>query len=187
LEWDFTNDGYVDNTDLSPTYVFATPGLYTVRLRAINSFGQDDEIKTNYITVTAPITGPTFTNLGLMFVAPPQILAGESVNLQVIVSNDGLLNATNVQRFIKLRSNNGSAITINSAPLGSTITTFGPITQVMLPLVNITSGGLPAVANIVATGAGNIRAIQIEGIVLSPETDSTPEDNKANLTITVRP
>jgi PKD repeat protein len=187
LEWDFTNDGYVDSTSLAPTYVFATPGMYTVRLRAINTFGQDDEIKTNFVTVTAPITGPTFTNLRMVFASAPQILAGQSFSLQVIVTNDGLLNATNVQRFIKLRSNNGSAITITSAPLGSTITTHGPITQIALPLFNIASGGMSAVANIIAVGASNISAIQIEGSVSSPETDSTPEDNKANLTITVRP
>jgi PKD repeat protein len=44
-EWDVTNDGYIDGTDTTFTYTYATPGTYTVRQRAINSFGYDEEIK----------------------------------------------------------------------------------------------------------------------------------------------
>ena len=47
--WDF-GDG---NTSLlkDPTHTYANPGKYTVSLKATNSFGFDDEIKTGYIDV----------------------------------------------------------------------------------------------------------------------------------------
>lgn len=41
----------------NPQVTFSTVGLYTVTLTASNSVGSDQEIKTNYITVTA-VTGP---------------------------------------------------------------------------------------------------------------------------------
>ncbi len=56
--WDFDNNGSTDSTDQNPSYEYAAPGTYTVKLTATNDSGSDDEVKTGYITVSAI---PTFT------------------------------------------------------------------------------------------------------------------------------
>jgi PKD repeat protein len=50
-QWDFTNDGTVDSTLQNPTHTYTSPGTYAVRLRVFNSFSEDTEIKTAFITV----------------------------------------------------------------------------------------------------------------------------------------
>jgi Zn-dependent metalloprotease len=50
--WQFGDGG--TSTDENPTHIYNTMGTYTVTLTATNQFGSDDEVKTNYITVTAP-------------------------------------------------------------------------------------------------------------------------------------
>jgi PKD repeat protein len=54
--WDFDNDGTVDATTQNPSYTYNTSGTYTVKLRATNAYGYDEEIKTDYINVTVPTT-----------------------------------------------------------------------------------------------------------------------------------
>jgi len=185
LQWDFTNDGFVDETATNPVWTFATPGIYTVRLRAINQFGFDDEIKSNIITVTAPQQGAT-VNLGLSFNAPTQIIGGAQFAFQVITTNDGLLPATEVQRVIKLRSNNGTAVTITNSPAGTTVLTEGVLTVVSLPRIPLGSGQ-SATAILNAVGTSSASAIQIEGTAVSPEVDNTPGDNSQSVTIVVKP
>lgn len=52
-EWDFDGNGIIDSSDENPAWTYETPGTYTVTLRAINNtYGNDEEIKTDYITVT---------------------------------------------------------------------------------------------------------------------------------------
>ena len=60
--WDFNNDGIIDSTLQNPTYTYNTPGNYTVKLTVTNTKGTDDEIKTNYITVTTPSSNMLTTN-----------------------------------------------------------------------------------------------------------------------------
>ena len=50
--WDFGDGG--TSTEQNPTYTYNTQGTYTVTLTATNQFGSDSEVKSNYITVTAP-------------------------------------------------------------------------------------------------------------------------------------
>ena len=50
--WDFDNDGTVDSTEQNPIHEYSAAGTYTVKLTATNSAGSDDEVKTDYITVT---------------------------------------------------------------------------------------------------------------------------------------
>ena len=185
LEWDFTNDGYVDSVTPNPIYTFATPGSYTVRQRAINTFGQDDEIKSNYIVVTAPNSGVGNVNLGLSFSAPAQVNGGSTFSFQVIVTNDGLGNAVNVLRELALRSNNNSEVTLVSPPPGATVSLVGNVTRVVLPLINIASGGVSSIT-MQATTTASAKSIQISGIVSSPQNDSTPQDNTATVTIGVK-
>jgi PKD repeat protein len=52
--WNFGDAG--TSTLQSPTHVYTTAGTYTVTLTATNACGSDPEIKTAYVTVTAPGT-----------------------------------------------------------------------------------------------------------------------------------
>jgi trimeric autotransporter adhesin len=58
-EWDFENDGIVDSTQQNPTFVYSSPGTYSVKLRVSNTLGSDSITKSGYITVSVP--GPTLT------------------------------------------------------------------------------------------------------------------------------
>ena len=186
IEWDFMNDGFSDTTGATANYTYGAPGTYTVRQRALNIFGQDDEIKAGYITVTLPNAEPLQTNLGLSFGAPMQVTGGQPFSFQVNVSNDGLLNATNVLRVIKLRANNNTQITIQTPPPGATITYDGNRTTITLPLVGINSGAFTSVT-LTALVQSNVNSIQLDGTVSSPEADAELGDNSAALTIEVRP
>ncbi len=52
--WDFDNNGTLDSTAKNPSWVYANPGTYSVKLTATNGGGSDVEIKTGYITVQQP-------------------------------------------------------------------------------------------------------------------------------------
>lgn len=54
IYWDFNNDLQPDSIEQNPTYTFTEPGVYTVNMAVTGPGGLDYEIKTNYITVTAP-------------------------------------------------------------------------------------------------------------------------------------
>jgi len=59
--WDFQNDGSTDSMVQNPVFTYAAAGSYTVKLTATNDGGSDDEIKTNYITITVPPPVANFT------------------------------------------------------------------------------------------------------------------------------
>ena len=94
--WDFNNDGSVDNTTQSPSYIYTNPGIYSVNLTVINGIGSDTELKTSYITVTAvPVVDTIF---------------------------DGTVTLTSGETFTKQAYNNvtGGLYTINrTTPLGA--------------------------------------------------------------------
>jgi PKD repeat protein len=52
--WDFNNDGTVDSTLQNPTYIYSTPGTYSVKLTVNKGVDSDEELKTDYITVGEP-------------------------------------------------------------------------------------------------------------------------------------
>ena len=66
--WDFNNDGTIDNTTPSPSYIYDTEGVYTVNLTVTNGAGSDSEVKPAWINATAgpvtPVTNKT-TNIGV--------------------------------------------------------------------------------------------------------------------------
>lgn len=72
--WDFKNDGIDTSTEQNPIYVYEVPGTYTVKLTATNEFGSDDEIKTEYITVTIQAYQQQFNagTEGILAIAPPR-------------------------------------------------------------------------------------------------------------------
>lgn len=57
-QWDFNDDGVVDSTLQNPSYVFNAPGLYPVKLTAINDNVSLNITKTNYINVKNQTTSP---------------------------------------------------------------------------------------------------------------------------------
>jgi PKD repeat protein len=67
-QWDFQNDGTVDSTQQNPSFVYANPGTYSVKLTASNSSGDDTVTKSGYITVTTAGPTLTFTPTGDSFV-----------------------------------------------------------------------------------------------------------------------
>ena len=185
VEWDFVNDGYVDSVTPNPMFTYTTPGTYTVRQVASNTYGSDEEVKPNVITVLNPnLAGEV--NLGISFGAPAQIIGGNTFSVQVITTNDGLVTATNVQRVIRLRTDNSTQVAIVAMPPGCSVTTTGPVTQVTLPVGNIASGGaMTSVLQLSVSATAN--AFQIEGTAMSLESDPTLADNSASLTVPVKP
>lgn len=61
--WDFQNDGTIDSHAKNPSYTYTHTGSYSVKLRATNAFGSDNEIKSAYILVTSPGPGAKITAL----------------------------------------------------------------------------------------------------------------------------
>jgi PKD repeat protein len=54
-QWDFNNDGIIDATTQHPQYTFSEIGKYTVKLIVSKTGAVDSLVKTNYITVNAPL------------------------------------------------------------------------------------------------------------------------------------
>lgn len=59
-QWDFDNDGTVDSTQQNPTFVYTTPGLYTVKLTARNANGEGTAVETDLVLAVGPVV-PDFT------------------------------------------------------------------------------------------------------------------------------
>jgi Zn-dependent metalloprotease len=78
--WDF-GDGATATTQ-NPSHTYASAGSYTVKLKATNAFGNDEEIKTSYVTITIP--------------ASPTVTGGERCGTGIVnlsaVSSTGTLN-----------------------------------------------------------------------------------------------
>lgn len=188
LEWDFNNDGTVDATGATATHVYHTPGTYVVRLRAINSYGQDDEIKVGYIVVQPSALPGVFTNLGIKLGGPAQVLRNSTFQISVVVTNDGRSLATNVQRQIVIPDLKGDQIAVASLPPGSTSNRSGTRLIINLPVIPTLPTGTtygPIMMTVTApTKAGKLT---IAGFVSSPETDSAIGDNNVSISVEVKP
>jgi PKD repeat protein len=66
--WDF-GDGNT-SSEQNPLFTYTVPGTFTVRLRATNSGGRNNETKVNYITVN-----PAYTQPAASFSADPPTFA----------------------------------------------------------------------------------------------------------------
>ena len=53
--WDFENNGSTDSTLQNPTFVYTTPGTYSVKLTVTGLPPSNTIVKTNYITANPPI------------------------------------------------------------------------------------------------------------------------------------
>ncbi len=68
--WDFTNDGIIDSNEISPSYNYSSPGVYSVKLIVSNSLNQAKVIlRENYIHVLAPLDVDFSANI--TYVAAP--------------------------------------------------------------------------------------------------------------------
>lgn len=56
--WDFQNDGTVDSTEQDPAWTYTATGTYTVKLTVTGPGGSDSAVKTDFITVSAPVRRP---------------------------------------------------------------------------------------------------------------------------------
>jgi PKD repeat protein len=194
LEWDFTNDGVVDSTAASPSFTYASPGTYAVRLKATNGAGSSEEVKTGFITVAAaPPTG-TFTNLEVKFDINGQpdtdfitIKRGSTFQVKMKVRNDGLLTATSVQRVFIVHDAQGNQVTISNLPPGATQVRIGnQYTRVMFPAIPSMVAGSQVDTVFDLMAPPTAKPIIIEGAVSSPEADSTTSDNTRSVTIQVK-
>lgn len=188
LEWDFTNDGIIDATGLTATYTFETPGIYNVRLRATNAFGQNDEVKTGYIVITPSIEPGGFTNLGIKLGGPAQVMRNGTFQVSITVNNDGHQIATNVARQIVIPDLKGDQILISALPPGATSYRSGTRLIIDLPLIatlpTSTAYG-PIMMSVTApTKSGKLT---IAAFVTSPEVDASIGDNNASITVEVKP
>ncbi len=74
-QWDFDNNGTTDASGIGPhAFTYAVAGTYSVKLTVSDGSRNDEELKTEYITVTpAPIVTANFTAAPLTGVAPLQV------------------------------------------------------------------------------------------------------------------
>jgi PKD repeat protein len=61
--WSWTFGDGNTSTAQNPQHTYAAPGLYTVTLNATNEYGSDEETRTDYITVYAPVTAQFSANI----------------------------------------------------------------------------------------------------------------------------
>ena len=54
-EWDFDNDGTIDNTEQNPLFTYLETGIYTVSLAATDGITSETETKIDYIEVIAAL------------------------------------------------------------------------------------------------------------------------------------
>ncbi|MEZ5196121.1 MAG: PKD domain-containing protein [Bacteroidales bacterium] len=88
LVWQFAGGNPSTSFDENPLIVYNTPGVFNVRLKAINSYGEDIHIKNNYIEVLAN-TNPPIANFSA---GTTTIMAGESIAFY----NESLNSPTNL-------------------------------------------------------------------------------------------
>jgi PKD repeat protein len=187
IEWDFTNDGSVDGTTSPISYTYSTPGTYDVRLRAFNAFGQDDEVKTGYITVAPALPSGVNTNLEVKIIAADQVVRGSYVPVSIQIKNDGFETATNIVRTITILDVDANQIIVSGLPGGSTTSRDRKVLTITLPTIlsMITSGVVSTTFTVQAPLTGT--PIVITATVSSPEIDSESGDNTASLSIEVKP
>ena len=185
-EWDFQNDGIVDSTTQNPSYTFTAAGNYSVKFRVKSVYGQDEVLKTNVIVVAAPPTQGKNTNLKLQLSAPLNAQQGETVQVLVTASNEGLLSASQATRVIKISDVGGQAVTVSGLPTGSTSVRANGVTTVTLPVLSSLTTGQYVTARFNLTAPSVNGSMTLSGVLHSPENDSSPDNNAVAMTIRIK-
>lgn len=96
--WDFDNDGVVDATTQNPSHSYTTPGTYSVRLTVTNEAGTATRLRTNLISVFAPVNA-NFSATPLLGQVPLQVTftdltTGAADAWAWDFDNDGIVDST---------------------------------------------------------------------------------------------
>lgn len=187
IEWDFNNSGVVDSVGETVTHTFLKPGKYSVRLHAVNKYGQDDNVKMDHITVLAAPTPGSKTNLEARLGAPQQVRVNQVFSVSATANNDGLMTATNVIRKISISNFSSANLNISNLPEGSTLVNDKGRAIITLPVISRLQSNKPVntLFNITAPSAPT--RIEIFMTVESREIDASSADNTAKISITVKP
>ncbi len=98
------------STEQNASYTFSGTGNYTIRLRATNTAGYDDEIKTGYINVMpAPLPDLDITAMRTADTASVSVFAKETNWVKVTVKNIG--GSASTATTLTLTPNDGSTLT----------------------------------------------------------------------------
>lgn len=186
FRWDFGNDGVFDATTPTAAHTFAEAGTYAIRLRVMNEFGQDEIIKQGVVQVNAPAPTGTKTNLGIQLSGPLQVANGQTFQAVITVSNDGLKTATKVTRRISIDNFNGALVNVAAMPTGSKVDHVNGKLIITLPEVNPLQSSKFVTATLTIVAPATDGVIVIRATVASPEVDSTPADNFAELMVRVK-
>lgn len=185
LAWDFNNDGTVDSTLPDPVFTYSSPGTYTVRLTATNNFGQDSEVKSDFIVVDSAQIPDQLTNLEIQLNGPLQVTPNQTFAINVVVSNAGFKTATDVARIIEIDDIGSQALQLTNLPTGSTTTRGNAMTVLSLPSIPTVQSG-QFVTSSFTISASSLGTANIRGMVGSQESDSTMSDNSTSLSIKVK-
>jgi PKD repeat protein len=110
--WDF-GDGST-STKKNPSHTYTIPGTYTISLNVTNNIGSDDEVKTDYITVTTPTTMYSDLTTESATFATTYPLTNNTFN--VTVTNSGEENAASFNVTVQI---GGISKTVNIPELAS--------------------------------------------------------------------
>ncbi|QSZ65999.1 DUF3344 domain-containing protein [Methanofollis aquaemaris] len=119
--WDFENDGTVDSTDRNAIHTYTAPGTYTVNLTVANAHGSDNEVKTDYIAVSAP---PVLLDLTITSPVNPvpasAVFAREPNPVKIRnIKNAGPGEATAITVALYASDVNNGTVPVNSTTIAS--------------------------------------------------------------------
>ena len=115
--WDFNNDGIVDSTQKNPSYIYNTPGTYTVKLTVTGSEGSKSLTRTNYITVTSPRPDLAIAN----FQTPTTAKVRTTYPITVTVTNNGPGDAGSFLVYLMENNRRVGSLTVTSLKAGQSI------------------------------------------------------------------
>lgn len=182
--WDFNGDGQTDSTQSDATWTFTTPGNYTAKLTVSNEFGKD--VKTQTITVSAPVATGTKTNIGIQLSGALQVSVQDVFPVQVIISNASVLAATNVKRIITIDDADNAHIELSAVPTGTIVTHIGNTTVLTMPTISSLASRQTNTAAFSIKAPKKASVINIRAAVISQEADSSLSDNATALSIRVK-
>ncbi len=182
-QWDFNNDGNIDSTLPTPTWLYTSPGTMSVALTASDGIHVSTIIKSDYINVLPGVLVPptiennnvVWTEEGGPYNVTGEMLFNSGANLTIMPNTqvnmlvdsliviNGNINASNAN-FTAYGENGWGGLVLNPSSTNSTIsglTLLGAATGITI------NGCNPILSNLNLTGASSLRtpttAIVISG------------------------